>query len=113
MYGSGFLIAEIMLKLLNRAVVVLTQADLLAVLHSAISSTTTFLFHLAFYYAPWVSARELGLFQDVAWYKSVFIKRLSVNYTESLVWLLVVGCGGIFLFVGLLLFLSILVFCLF
>lgn len=98
-----------MLKLLNRAAVVLTQADLLAILHSAISSTT-FLFHLAFYYdsvcAPWVSARELGLFQDVAWYKSVFIKRLSINCAKGLAWLAVVGCGGVFLFVGLLLFAS-------
>lgn len=44
------LITEIMLKVLNRAVVVVTPADLLAILHSAISSTITFLFHLAFSY---------------------------------------------------------------
>lgn len=44
------LIAEIMLKLLNRVVVILTLADLLAILHSAISSMITFLFHLAFSY---------------------------------------------------------------
>lgn len=49
---------------------------------------------------------ELGLFQDVAWYKSVFSKRLSINCTKGLAWLAVVGCGGVFLFVGLLLFAS-------
>lgn len=44
------LITEIMLKLFDRAMVVLTSAGLLAILCSAISSMITFVFHLAFSY---------------------------------------------------------------